>query len=139
MIKKAFIFFVLIPLLILSCGKRKTETLDITKYQWKLKSVTINSKTIRPPENKSRYVLVFVNDSTFNLNLSINSGWGGYKLPTKGNLIISGYSAITEVCCQNEFDKKLIASIKGITKYNVSGRTLILQKAGNKVEFKRKL
>jgi heat shock protein HslJ len=138
-IKKTFILFVLILLLALSCRKGKTDTLDITKYKWKLKSVTINSETFTPHENKNRYVLVFVNDSTFNLNLSINSGWGGYKLPTKGDLIILGYSAITEICCENDFDEKLITSINGITKYNVSGRTLILQKAGIKVEFKRKL
>jgi heat shock protein HslJ len=139
MAKKTFIYLILIPLLSLSCNKDKTNTLDITKYKWKLISITINSETTKPKEDKSRYVLEFLNDSTFNLNLSNNSGGGIYKLARKGEIFVSNFSALTEICCENSFDEKLISSLNKVTNYNVSGRTLVLQKADTKIEFKRKL
>jgi len=138
-LKRISIYLMLIPLLALSCNKDKTDTLDIKKYKWKLISITINSETSKPKEEKSRYVLEFLTDSTFSLNLSINSGGGMYKLQSKGEIMVSSFSAFTEICCENSFDEKLIASLKSVSNYNVSGRTLVFQKADTKIEFKRKL
>ena len=136
-LKRISIYLMLIPLLALSCNKDKTDTLDIKKYKWKLISITINSETSKPKEEKSRYVLEFLTDSTFSLNLSINSGGGKYKILKKGEIIINIWGS-TKICCDNDFDKKVNSTFPQVITYTVIGNNLIFKINNDKIEFKRK-
>lgn len=137
--KQLFCCFIVVPMLIISCKKDKTDSLDITEFKWKLKSLTINNETDTPSEKKkSSYILGFVNDSIFSLNLSVNTGRGGYLITANGQIIISSYGAGTKVCCENDFDLKLIDVMNAVTAYQVKGNKLILKGDKGEAEFKKK-
>jgi heat shock protein HslJ len=132
MTKNLILFIAILPLMAISCEKDKTDTLDITEHKWELKSVTIGSETFQPKENKSRYVLEFVNDSAYTFNLSVNDGGGIYKIPSKGEITIKSVF-FTEKCCENDFDERLLEIFpKNINyTYKVEGSTLTIKNTNN--------
>jgi heat shock protein HslJ len=135
---------IIIPLILImiSCRKDRTQEIDITKYKWELQSVTATGSAQEIPEEKKKrensYILSFQNDSFFSLALSANSAGGHYIIKTKGNITVNSFGAMTEVCCDTEFDNKLLNVIKEVTTYTVGGSTLTFKGAKGEVEFKKK-
>ncbi len=119
-----------------SCEKPEdlTATTDITKFSWNLKLLKEGHKNIKLEDI---YLLELLNDSLFNLNLSVNGAGGKYKILSKGEVIIYNFQPFTEICCENDFDKKLITILPTITTYQVLNNTLIFKGDNVKVEFEK--
>ncbi len=118
-----------------NCEKNLTDETDITKYSWKLVSITTKEESLKP-DNK--HILEFPNDSIFYLNLSVNSAGGKYKILSKGEIKIYSYNAFTEICCDDtDIDYALLNILPTITSYQVLNNTLIFKGASNEVEFNK--
>ena len=141
LLKQLFYLSVLIPLLATGCKKDVTNSIDITVFNWGLKSITTNGENEKKPNedfsNPNAYILTFKNDSTFKLDLSTNIGGGEYKIKSNGEIIIESYSNFTEIA-QSDFDDKLIEVFNEVTSYKVLGKSLTFKGSKGVVEFKKK-
>jgi len=117
-----------------SCKKDVTDEIDITEYSWVLEYIKIDSDKTKP-DNK--YTLSFNNDSIFTLNLSINTGGGKYEIKSKGNISVFNYEPLSELCCENDFDKDLLQSFPKVNKYEVLKNDLIFTGEDIKIVFKK--
>lgn len=125
-----------------SCKKEDlTDSIDITQYSWKMKSITINGNITKIPNvvyhNDKAYILIFKNDSILQLNTSVNLAKGSYQIISKGNIHILNYGEITEVGGQNEIDHKLLQNISSITIYQVLDDDLFLKGDNFEIEFQK--
>jgi hypothetical protein len=142
-IQTSLLFLILFPLMtgMISCKIDQTLDINITKYQWELKLITINSKEYKKPSGdfhlSDAYILRFENDSILWLNLSTNQGYGVYQIPSKGNIAVTSYSNTTEIA-MTDFDYKLLSVFKLMTSYTVKGNTLTFKGNGSEVEFMKK-
>jgi heat shock protein HslJ len=139
MLKQIFLLIAISALIVMSCNKDKTDIFDITEHQWKLMSVTVENETFKPKENKSRYVLEFISGTHFSFDLSINDGGAKFEIHSKGEIDIEN-GAFTEICCNNEFDEKLLEVFpkNNVFTYTVIGNTLTLKSTDGEVKFKKK-
>ncbi|NLL28988.1 MAG: META domain-containing protein [Bacteroidales bacterium] len=140
------IIFLLTSLAIL-CNACKeddsTQTTDITKSSWKIKSIAVDGYRSKTPNkdyhgndiSDNAYKLSFENDKTFNLYLGINSVIGKYKTPCSGKITFKD-CLTTEKCCDSDFDEHVVKTIPLITSYQVLDDNLILK--GKKCEIKLK-
>lgn len=125
--KSSVIMLLLISLPIFwgnSCEKETKEEINITKSNWKLKSITIDKNLSIPP---NEYSLKFTNDSIFEMKLSVNAAGGKYHLESNEKIIIYSYSPLTEICCESDFDNKIVKSFKNITLYSIDGDELVFK------------
>ena len=145
--KKIFFILFLFPaILCSSCEKEDlTDSIDITQFSWKLKSITIDgNKSITPNKdyhgdkivNENVYKLSFVNDSIFQFDLSINEGQGKYDILQTGKILISTYGT-TYVCCNNDFEQDFLPIISKITSYQVLDNILLLKGDNCEIELKK--
>lgn len=136
-------FLILFPLMtgMSSCQKDKTLDMDITKFDWELKSIRQDGRTHKATKEDSNkpdsYILRFESDSIFQLDFSINTGKGEFEINSKGNIIIMSYTNTTRAA-MTSFDDKLLSVFKKMTSYTVKGKTLIFDGNDSKVEFKKK-
>ena len=144
MIMKRKIFLLILFPAILCNGCKKedlTDTIDITQFSWIMQSITIEENKFKVKEdnyfNNEAYVLIFENDSTFQLNTSVNLSKGSFQISSKGNINILNYHEITEVGGQNEIDNKLLQNISSITSYQVLNDILIMKGINCEIEFKK--
>ncbi len=124
------------------CKKKDlTDTMDITKFSWIVKNITIKENKIKIKEdnyfNNKAYVLIFKNDSIFQLNTSVNLAKGSFQTSSKGHINILYYHEITEVGGQNEIDDKLLKNIPSVSSYQVLNDVLILKGNNCKIELKQ--
>jgi len=142
-IQITLLFLIFFPLMtgMSSCKKDEALDIDITAYQWELKSITINSKEYKKPSGdfhlSDAYILRFENDSILWLNLSTNPGYGVYQIPSRGNIAVTTYSNTTEIA-MTDFDYKLLSVFKLMTAYTVKGNTLSFKGNDSEAEFKKK-
>jgi len=138
------LLLIMLPLItgIYSCQKDKTLDLDITKLEWELKSITINSnKTDAPTGNFHKpdaYILKFESDNLFSLPTNTNSMWVKYEIPSKGQIIIYGTSGsqVTEAE-HTEFNDSLRSTLEQTNTYTVEGKTLTFKGDNRDIKFKK--
>ena len=137
------LLYIIFPLItgMSSCQKDKTLDINITEFEWELNSITDDGNKVKRPSGDfhrdDAYILRF-SDSTFVLNTTVNSAGGHYKIITKGEINILSYGVMTMVCCETDFDEKMISVFKGMTSYTVKGKTLTFKGDNSEVEFKKK-
>ncbi len=130
-----------------SCEKEDlTDTIDITKFSWKIESITIDGDKSKTPNkdyhgnnisNDNAYKLTFQNDSVFNLYLGINYGGGKFKIPSMGIITFESFGT-TEICCDSDFDEDVAKIILLMTSYQVLDDILILKGNNCEIELKKK-
>lgn len=139
--KQIFLYMVIVIIIMISCKKDLTDSTDITESCWKLKSISTNSEKYKAAkEETSRenaYLLIFSNDSIFSLNLSVNYANGGYKIVSNGSIIIYTYQVSSEICCESDFDNKLLETFSLATSYKVINNTLTFKGEKGEIEFKK--
>lgn len=146
-LEKQLVLFFIIFAIIASCSCRKDtiDEIDITKWTWKLKSVTTNNETFKPQKNEyfrdNAYILDFENDSTFLLNTSVNYAGGIYKIVNKGVINIFSFNEFTKVGTvdnsEKELNNNLLAVFREVTTYEVLGNILTFKGSKGEVEFKK--
>ena len=130
---KFFLFTLLLAIALLSACHRETRT-DITESSWKVKSVTTYGLTRHVDWSDEfsmpdAYRLVFLNDTLFQLNTSINRAVGIYQFSPQ-EFIIYKYGTLTFVCCEEKLDKQLLHALPKVTSYKTKENTLILKGDG---------
>ena len=112
-----------------------------TELNWKVTSVTKDGvQALAPTENNintNAYILDFISDSIFSLNLSANETEGSYALIDEQHITIFGFIGQTQICCDTDFDENwLVPTMNTITTYKWDGGNLTLTGNNNdKVEF----
>jgi len=125
----------LIFTILISCKKDTTATTDITTYEWSMISFS-DGKKKRITKKDHQYHLSFSNDSTFFMPTSVNGAGGKYDIDSKGAITLT-YSTITEVCCENDTDERLLKLLPKITSYKVLGEILYFENNTEYIKFKR--
>ena len=121
------VFSSLIGLIMWSCEKEDIN-IDIKSNNW------VVVKTMKQGEfsysiAKENYILKFINDSIFDINLDVNSCQGKYNIVSNGNIEL-GLVACTEICCDSDFAEDLVQLIPLMTKYYGKGNELIFEGQG---------
>jgi len=127
---------------VISCQKDLTLDVDITEYDWELKSVSINSSKDNTPNGNHHhpdaYILKFESDSVFALPTNTNSMYGYFIIPTQGEITIyGGYSTQVGEGNHTAFNNDLRSALTQITLYEVRGRTLVFMGGDAEIEFNR--
>lgn len=125
---KKLIFSILVVILFAGC--QSEEVVDITQHTWKMDKI-MDHNHIYTVKNKDylrddAYMLIFLNDSIFQLNTSINLAYGNYEIPAK-NSIIMDYSVVTEVGGGYKIDTVLVNCIGKIASYKNKNNKLIFE------------
>ncbi len=140
--KTIFLLVLVFAILCNACNKEDlTDTVDITQFSWMMKSITIEKKIkVKDDDffNNEAYVLIFENDSVFQLNTSVNLAKGRFQISSKGIINIFNYHENTELGGQNKIDNKLLQNISKITSYQVLNDILILKGSNCEIKFKKK-
>ncbi len=141
--KKVMFLLILFPAILCNGCKKGdlTDTIDITQFSWKLKKISVDGEKYKVKEdnyfNGKAYVVIFENDSVFQLNTSVNLAKGSYQITTKGDISIFNYQEYTEVGGQNEIDAKLLQVTSKITSYKVLENILLLKGDNCEIELKK--
>ena len=141
MLKKTKFIIIIVPLLILTfIACHEEDSTDIVQLSWQVKYICVENQNFKVKNkdyvNKEAYILIFKDDSVFQLNTSVNLAVGEFKIPTKNCINILKYQEITEIGGQSIIDKKLLQYIPTIYSYKILGDNLVLQ--GNNCEIKLK-
>ena len=145
--KKIIFFLILFPAIFCNGCKKEdlTDTIDITQFSWKLKSITIDGNKSKTPnkdyhgdkiDKDNVYKLRFVNDSLFQFDLSINEGQGKYDILQSGKILFPTYGT-TYVCCNSDFEQDLLPIISKIKSYQVLDNILLLKGDNCEIELKQ--
>ncbi len=121
------IFIITLSLISWSCAKEDIN-IDITSSTWEVVKIK-NQGESSYSRAKDDYILKFENDSTYTLELDVNSCFGTYKILDNGSIEISGLGC-TYICCDNEYSDKLSQLIPKMTSYFGKGKELILEGEG---------
>lgn len=130
----AIILYNLIGIVIISCEKDDTDSIDITHYDWKLNYLIVNGSKENPSQN---YILEFQNDSLFMMDFSINTAGGYYRIVKKGVIEFHNYHAFTEICCDNDFDELLSSTLLKTNEFEVIGDDLTFTGTDEIVAFEK--
>ncbi|MBN2892442.1 MAG: META domain-containing protein [Bacteroidales bacterium] len=145
--KKNIIILFTISVFLFSCEKPEdlTNQIDITEFNWKVKSLTINTKKTNTPERNyfdneiddiEAYKLQFNSDTTLRIDMSINQISGSYIITSQGKIEISDI-VVTFICCDTEFDEDLAIKLPTVTEYQVLDNNLILKGENCEIELEK--
>ena len=135
-------YFLFTLIFLISCSNsEQLPAYDMSLSQWRLISIESNSKLSLPTfeENlqESAYILIFLNDSIFQLNTNVNLARGNHAIISNNVIAISNYHEFTEVGAakpqEREFNKKLIELFPKTTTYNMVDKKLII--IGSDIKF----
>lgn len=96
MLKKTKFIIIIVPLLILTfIACHEEDSTDIVQLSWQVKYICVENQNFKVKNkdyvNKEAYILIFKNDSVFQLNTSVNMAVGEFKIPTKNCINILKY------------------------------------------------
>ena len=131
-----FIAIVLISAFLISCKKDTTDSTNIFDYDWSMLSFSDGKRKIITNKDH-QYKLEFINDSSFEMNSSVNLAKGGFVILSKGNIKIQYYHSITEVGGENIIDARLFALFPLMKSYKVLGNYLYFENNENYIKFRR--
>ena len=121
------VFSIFIGMIMCSCEKEDIN-IDLKSNNWvvvKIKKQGESSYSIA----KESYILKFINDSIFEINLDVNNCSGKYNIVSNG-IIELGLVACTLICCDSDFAEDLVQLIPKMTRYYGKGRELIFEGQG---------
>lgn len=122
-----YITFILFVSMLWSCEKEEIET-DITSNNWKVLKIKNQEDSIYT-ESLNSYILDFNSDTTFTINLDVNTCFSQYEIIKGENIEIKAVSC-TEVCCDSEFANNLMLLLLNMTNFNTEGDELIFEGNG---------
>ncbi|MBR5921796.1 MAG: hypothetical protein IKZ56_11630 [Bacteroidales bacterium] len=125
---KKLVFSIIAGLLFVGC--QSEEVVDITQHTWKVNKIATHNHTYTV-KNKDylrddAYMLIFLNDSMFQLNTSINLAYGKYEI-LANNTIKMDYTVLTEVGGGYEIDTVLTNCLGKITSYKNINNKLVFE------------
>ncbi len=118
-----------------SCKKESNPNTNIFNSKWELEYIKIGNEKIEPSID---YILEFMNDNSFSMNLSVNTAGGTYTMEEENKITILDYSTLTEVCCESDFDDQLLNSFKKVETYNIDGKSLTFSSEDLYLQFKQR-
>ena len=122
-----YISLVLFTSMLWSCEKDEIRV-DITSNNWKVLKIKNPEDSIYT-ETSNSYILDFNSDTTFILNLDINTCFNQYEIIKSGNIEIKSMSC-TEACCDSEFANDLMLLLPNMTNFNTEGNELLFRGNG---------
>ena len=140
------VFLVICPLLFLISGCENDDSgpYNLTDNQWRLASISTESEWIDILENSyfmpSSYILMFANETKFNLNTSVNTAAGDYTF-NNDEIEFSNYQELSEVATndseQLRINKYLLDHLERVRRFEISQDKLILYLESEKLLFER--
>lgn len=121
------IFTILLGLILSSC-KKEDINIDINSSNWEVVKIKKQGEFFYK-KAKGVYILSFVNDTQYSLNLDANHCGGQYEIINDGNIIISDMTC-TAICCESDFAQDLSLLFPEMTEYYGKGNRLILEGQG---------
>lgn len=128
------IVLLLTGMTIWSCKKDNSNT-SITSNSWEVFKLSKQGETTYSLV-PNRYILKFINDTTYTLNLDVNTCQGTYKITTDKDIEINPM-ACTKVCCDSAIAEDLQHTLPEMTEYYVKNKELILTGKKGTVIFKQ--
>ena len=120
-------------LMLFSCVKEDIYV-DITLNKWKVEKIKKQGEMVFIKTNES-YILEFINDTIYTINLDVNHCGGKYKIITSGTMEIED-TYCTEICCDSDFAEDLVQLLSKTAKYFGKGNELIFEGDGEIVFIK---
>lgn len=125
------LFFLVLVLFFISCNN---ETLfnDLQDTEWLLKKIEIGSDTHKPQKD---HILKFTSDSTYTLQLSVNTCGFDYSNGIEGSIDFGEWIACTKICCDSDFSEMMIDMLSKVEKYRFVGKTMIFDSKESQLIF----
>lgn len=117
-----------------SCGK-KDIYLDLTTNNWEIIKIKKQGESSYKKAVNS-YVLSFINQSSYSINLDVNECFGSYEVISDGNINL-GPLGCTEICCDSEFAQTLSDLLPKMTSYYGKSDELIFEGEGKIIMRKK--
>jgi hypothetical protein len=103
--------------------------IDLSRSKWQVQGF-VESHGSELLSSRSRYVLEFVNDSLFTINLDANRYFGMYESEENGYFKIRTLEKKEEICCDSQYANALLQKILEAGYHHYNGETLTLNGNG---------
>lgn len=138
-----FIFVIGVCASVCSCSKDKILDSDLTKYQWELKSVKINSNLYNVPSGNFQlseaYMLSFESDSILHIPTNVNTAYVKYRILKEGEIVIYGVSqTLVGEGKYTDFNNALRLAIENTSNFSIEGKSLVFKGNNTEMRFKKK-
>lgn len=132
---KTYIYIIAVFILS-SCEKEDINyDINIKENEWVVSKIKTKEDLVLRTTS-STYILKFIDDIQYTINLDVNSCGGNYTNFGNGSIKIEP-AGCTEICCDSEYAEDLIQILSTITKYYGKGNELILEGDGKIILFKK--
>ncbi len=121
------IFAIIVGLILVSC-KKEDININITSNKWEVLKIKKQGESTYLKAEES-YILEFTSDTTYTLNLDVNSCFGIYNIINSGNINIEPMGC-TEICCDSDFAENLSLILSNMDEYYGKGKELIFEGEG---------
>ena len=108
-----------------SCDKNKNDETLLGK--WKVEKLYKDSLML--PQIDNEYIFEFVDDTTVNVKLDVNSCYGKYNMSCNDCIDFQGFGC-TEACCDTKYALGIINIANETTYFSIDGDQLILKGSG---------
>ncbi|MFB6257530.1 MAG: META domain-containing protein [Flavobacteriales bacterium] len=105
--------------------------------EWKFLSMSSQAKEGSEKKPKGSYILRLKKDSSFFLQLKVNSCQGSYRIPEKGRISFRELTC-TEACCDPDLAKEMSRKLESMSRYSLEKDRLQLEGDGSVLRFKLK-
>lgn len=102
--------------------------IDLTANSWKVVKMR-KSGEVNFTQTDSTYILRFLNDAEYTLDLDVNSCMGQYENPIKGEIDFHALGC-TEICCDTDFARDVSLLFSKMNRYYGRGDELHLEGRG---------
>lgn len=113
-----------------SCQKEDVD-IDITLNDWQIIEVEWDDQSTSEGTD-SLYIIQFQSDAKVYLRLDVNTCFGSYVIPRKGDIEI-GLGGCTEICCDSEYAAALPLLLSKMEQYYGKGDRLYLEGDGRMI------
>lgn len=115
----------------LSCDSLENDLVineNLPRSKWQLEGFKMPYETELISSHR-RYVLEFLNDSVYTLNLDVNQVFGKYESGENGNFRLWNMEQ-TIVCCDSEYALNFLELLKGSGQFRTTGKELVINGEG---------
>ncbi|AXG71812.1 META domain protein [Kordia sp. SMS9] len=120
----------IIVLALISCD---ASTKEFVGSSWKVVELKNSGTTVKVTD---AIILKVNSDTEFSLKLDVNNCFGTYSITGKSNIKLQGL-ACTEMCCDSEFSKAVVAALYKVSTIKLTKDEAILSSDDVKITFKR--
>lgn len=129
MLKKLLYIYLIMGMLLYACDEDRDEGpvshIDLSRSKWQVQGVK-ESHDNELLSNMSRYVLEFVNDSLFTINLDANRYYGTYEFREDGYFKIRTLQNKEGVCCDSQYANEVLDKLLKADRFRSGEATLTL-------------